>query len=150
MRIMLQAPVANLGFIGDIVTVKAGYARNFLIPRGLAIIANEKNTRQFQHQLMLVESKKKKALVAAQEVAAKVSNISITLEKPVGEEDRIFGTVTVMELVEEFQKLGLTFDRKQVKILEEIKKLGVYTGQVKVHPDVEVEFKIWVTSKVAT
>jgi large subunit ribosomal protein L9 len=147
MKVLLQANVSNLGHIGDLVNVKPGYARNFLMPRGLAIFADERNRKLFEHNLRIVEAKKAKVLTAAKELALQVGNMSLTLEKQVGKEDKIFGTVTTQELSEAFKKEGFEFDRKSISILEEVKKVGVYRAAVKLHPEVSAEFKIWVVAQ---
>ena len=147
MKILLQANVPNLGHVGDLVKVKPGYARNLLFPRGWAILADERNRKIFEHNMRIVEAKKAKVLVAAQELAAQVGNMSLTVQKPVGKEDKIFGTVTTVELVDAFKKEGFEIDRKSITILEDIKKVGVYRANVKLHPDVSAEFKIWVVAQ---
>jgi len=147
MHVLLQANVLNLGSIGELVKVKDGYARNYLFPRQLAILADKKNKKQFEHNLRSLEDKKRKALVEAQEQSILVNSISLTIQKLVGEEDRIFGTVTTQELVEAFKKEGYEFDRKNITVIDEIKKVGVYRGTVKLHPEVSAEFKIWVVAQ---
>jgi large subunit ribosomal protein L9 len=147
MKVLLQANVSNLGHIGDLVAVKPGYARNFLLPRGLAIFADERNRKLFDHNMRIVEAKKAKALTSAKDLAVQVGNMSLTLEKQVGKEDKIFGTVTNQELADAFKKEGFEFDRKAITILEEVKKVGVYRASVKLHPEVSAEFKIWVVAQ---
>lgn len=147
MQVLLQANVTNLGHIGELVTVKPGYGRNFLLPRGLAILADAKNKRAYEHQLRIVNHKRSKVLTAAQELATKVGAMSITIQKPVGEEDKIFGSVTHQELAEAFKAEGLEVDRKAISVLDDIKRVGVYRGAVKLHPEVSAEFKIWVVAK---
>ncbi len=144
MQVLLQANVSNLGHIGDMVKVKDGYARNYLLPRGLAILADKRNKKVFEHNLRVIDGKKAKALSFAQETASQIASMSLTVLKPVGEEDKIFGTVTTQELADNFKSQGFEFDRKVITILDEIKKVGVYRGAVKLHPDVSAEFKIWV------
>jgi large subunit ribosomal protein L9 len=150
MRVLLQSNVPNLGHIGDLVKVKSGYGRNFLIPRGFAILADERNRKQFEHNMRIVEAKKAKALSAAKEISVQVGNMSLTLHKPVGKEDKIFGTVTTQELADAFVKEGFEFDRKSITILDEIKKVGVYRASVRLHPEVSAEFKIWVVAENQT
>lgn len=148
-QVLLQDNVGNLGHIGDLVKVRAGFARNFLIPRGLAVFADESNRRLFEHQRRVVSAKKDKVLSVAKELSNQVSSISLTIQKPVGEEDKIFGAVTTQELADAFQTQGFEFDRRVISILDEIKKVGVYRGSVKLHPDVTAEFKIWVVAQGA-
>ena len=147
MLVLLQSNVANLGHIGDLVKVKPGYARNFLFPRKFAILADERNKKALQHQLALADMTKKKALDAAKELAAQIASVSLTIQKPVGEEDKIFGSVTTTELSEAFKGEGFEFDRRSISILDDIKRVGVYRGSVKLHPEVAAEFKIWVVAQ---
>lgn len=147
MRVLLQQNVPSLGLIGELVKVKPGYARNFLFPRQLAILANEGKKRELEHNLRAVEAKKLKALTAAKELATQIGSVSLTIQKPVGEEDKIFGSVTTAELMDAFKNEGHEFDRRNITIIDDIKRLGVYKGSVKLHPDVSAEFKIWVVAK---
>lgn len=147
MQVLLQQNVPNLGHIGDLVKVKPGYARNFLFPRKLAILADARNKSQLDHQLRLAELGKAKALSTAQELATQIASVSLTVQKPVGEEDKIFGTVTTQELADAFKVEGYDFDRRSITILDEIKRVGVYRGSVKLHPEVAAEFKIWVVAQ---
>lgn len=147
MLVLLQSNVPNLGHIGDLVKVKPGYARNYLFPRGLAQLADERNKKQLEHNLRLAEVKKQKALTTAKELAQQISSVSLTIQKPVGEEDKIFGTVTTQELADAFKAEGFEFDRRSISILDEIKRVGVYRGSVKIHPEVAAEFKVWVVAQ---
>ena len=147
MLVLLQSNVSNLGHIGDLVKVKPGFARNYLLPRKFAIPANEGNKRELEHNLRLAEQKKLKALTAAQELANQIGSVSLTIQKQVGEEDKIFGSVTNQELADAFKAEGYDFERRLITILDEIKKVGVYRGAVKLHPEVSAEFKIWVVAQ---
>jgi large subunit ribosomal protein L9 len=145
--VLLQKDVPNLGQIGDLVKVKSGFARNFLYPNGLAVLADQRNKKNYDHQKNLAEIKKQKSLAAAQELAAVIKTLSLTIHKPVGEEDKIFGTVTTAELAAAFLVAGYEVDRKQISILDDIKRVGVYKGSVKLHPEVNAEFNIWVVAQ---
>jgi len=147
MQVLLQQNVPNLGHIGDLVKVKPGYARNFLFPRRLAILADARNKAQLEHQLGLAELGKTKALASAKELATQIGSVSLTVQKAVGEEDKIFGTVTTQELADAFKAEGYEFDRRVISILDDIKRVGVYRGSVKLHPEVAAEFKIWVVAQ---
>lgn len=147
MMVLLQSNVANLGHIGEMVRVKPGYARNYLLPRGLAVQADARNKKQLDHQLRLAEVKKKKVLDEARELAARVTAVSVTIQKPVGEEDKIFGSVTTQELAEAFAQEGIALDKRAISIKEDIKKVGVFQGSVKLHPEVSSDFKIWVVAQ---
>ena len=146
-KLILNQDVPSLGTIGEIVNVKGGYARNYLIPRGLGLLANEKNKAALGHQLRILEKKRAKLLGEAKKLASAIEKTSVTVSKQVGEEEKIFGTVTTAELAELIAKEGLKVDKKDITILEEIKKVGVYTAQVKLHSDVVAKFKVWVVAQ---
>jgi large subunit ribosomal protein L9 len=147
MLVLLQANVPNLGQIGDLVKVKSGFARNFLFPRELAVLADERNKKLLDHQRRQAAAKKQKDLGIANELAAKISSLSLTIQKPVGEEDKIFGTVTTQDLSDAFRVAGHEIDRRMITILDEIKLVGVYKGAVKLHPEVTAQFNIWVVAQ---
>ena len=147
MKVLLQKSVANLGPTGELVNVKPGYARNFLIPNGLAVVANEKNKKHFTHVKRITEFNKKKELESAQSFAKTLSSLSLTISKAVGEGEKIFGSVTTLELAHEFAKLGHKIEKKNITVKDDIKRVGVYKGSVKVHPEVDAEFNIWVVAQ---
>ena len=146
MRLILNQDVASLGQMGDIVTVKNGYGRNYLLPRGLAILANEANEAALKHNLRILEKKKEVALGEAKKLAATIEKTSVTISKQVGEDERIFGTVTTAELEEQLTAEGLEISKKDIHLTEEIKKVGVYTAELKLHPEVSAKFKVWVVA----
>lgn len=145
--VLLEKDVPDLGQIGDLVRVKSGFARNYLYPQGLAVLADKTNKKKFEHLQKLADIKKQKALLAAQELATVISALSLTIQKPVGEEDKIFGTVTTAELAEAFLAVGHKIDRKLITISDDIKRVGVYKGTVKLHPEVTAQFNIWVVAQ---
>ena len=147
MKVILSQDVDHLGTIGDIVNVRNGYARNFLLPRGLATVANESNKKALDHQLRVLERRREKALKAAKALGATVEKTSLTVTKQVGEDERIFGSVTTAELEELLKAEGLDVAKKDITILDEIKKVGVYTAQIKLHPEVTPKFKVWVVAQ---
>ncbi|HET9238773.1 MAG TPA: 50S ribosomal protein L9 [Oligoflexus sp.] len=146
MRLILSQNVENLGRIGDLVKVKNGYARNFLIPRGLAVVANEGNQASLNHQIRLLEKKKALILGEAKKQAGLIEKISVTVTKQVGEDEKIFGSVTTAELEELLAAEGVKVSKKDIKLTEEIKKVGVYSAEVRVHPEVVAKFKVWVVA----
>ena len=146
MKLILTHEVSSLGSIGDIVNVRNGYARNFLLPRGLAAVAHEENKAALAHQKRILDKKREQLLAAAKELGAKIEKTSVTVTKQVGEDEKIFGTVTVAELEAQLQAEGLNVSKKDITILEEIKKVGVYTAQVKLHGEVVPKFKVWVVA----
>ena len=146
MKLILSQNVENLGRIGDLVRVKNGYARNYLIPRGLGLVANEGNQSALNNQIRLLEKKKAVILGEAKKSAANIEKISVTVTKQVGEDERIFGSVTTSELEELLALEGVQISKKDIKLTEEIKKVGVYTAEIKLHPEVTAKFKIWVVA----
>lgn len=147
MRVILTQDVGNLGSIGDVVNVRNGYARNFLLPRNLASVANEANKAMLAHQKRVLDKRRAKVLGAAKELAASIEKTSVTVTKQVGEDEKIFGTVTAQELEALLQAEGLNVSKKDITILEEIKKVGVYQAQVKLHSEVSAKFKVWVVAQ---
>src|SRR5690606_20130025 len=126
--------------------VRDGYARNFLLPRGYASLANESNQKALAHHKRVLDKRRTKVLGAAKEVAASIEKTSVTVTKQVGEDEKIFGSVTTQELEELLVAENIKISRKDISILEEIKKVGVYSAQVKVHPEVTAKFKVWVVA----
>ncbi len=149
MRVILTEDVKTLGSIGDVMNVKDGYARNYLIPRSLAKVANEANRKELEHNKRVLERRKQKVLAAFKAIAAKIERVTVTVTKPVGEDERIFGTVTSAELEELLAKEGLEVSRKDIKLAEEVKKVGVYTADVKLHSEVSAKFKVWVVAQAS-
>ena len=147
MRVILNHDVQALGSIGEIVNVKNGYARNFLIPRGLAAVANESNEAQLKHHRRQLDKKKAQLLNEAKTLAAAIEKTSITVYKQVGEDERIFGSVTHAELEALLNQEGIKVSKRDISVTEDIKKVGVYQGQVKLHPEVSAKFKIWVVAQ---
>ncbi|MBQ48449.1 MAG: 50S ribosomal protein L9 [Zetaproteobacteria bacterium] len=147
MKVILSQNVPSLGGIGDIVKVKDGYARNFLLPRGLGVLANERNKSELDHQLRVLEKRKNEVLLEAKKLAANIEKTSVTVTKQVGEEEKIFGSVTTAELEELLVAEGLKISKKDISMTEEVKKVGVYTAEVKLHPEVVAKFKVWVVAQ---
>lgn len=147
MRVILNHDVQALGHIGEIVNVRNGYARNFLLPRGLASLANESNEAQLKHHRRQLDKKKAQLLGEAKTLAAAIEKTSVTVYKQVGEDERIFGSVTTAELETLLGQEGIKVSKKDITVTDEIKKVGVYHGQVKLHPEVTAKFKIWVVAQ---
>src|SRR5512144_3168750 len=145
MKVILKENVEHLGHIGDIVKVAPGYARNFLLPKGFALLANEKNTKALAHAKRQLEYKKNKMLEGAKGLAAKIEAITLTLVHNAGEEGKLFGSVTNMELAEQLKAQGVEIDRKKIVLSDPIKQLGEYSITVKVHPEVSANLKVVVS-----
>jgi len=147
LQVILNENVPNLGTVGDIVEVSGGYARNFLLPRNLAMLANTRNVKQLEHTKRLVEKKRVAAISSAQSLADKLKDISVTISKQVGEEDKLFGSVTNRDIEDALHKEGLQIDRRSIVVGQPIKKLGVYNVDVKLHANLTTELKVWVVAE---
>ena len=147
MKVILNQDVSTLGHIGEIVNVRNGYARNYLLPRGIAGMANEANEAALKHHRRILDKKKAQLLAEAKALAAQIEKIAVTVYKQTGEDERIFGSVTTAELEELLNQEGHKVSRRDISLVEEIKKVGVYHGQVKLHSEVTAKFKVWVVAK---
>lgn len=146
MKVILKENIDTLGQIGDIVKVAPGYARNYLLPKGLAIEATEKNAKALEHAKRQLAYKKNKALEAAKLLAGKLEAVTVALSHQAGEEGKLFGSVTTMEIAAFLKQQGLEVDRKKMVLAEPIKQLGEYTVPVKIHPEVTANLKVQVSA----
>ncbi len=144
MRVILIKDFENLGKTGETIDVKSGYARNYLIPQGIALIANSAGLKKIQEQVRLKELRNKKALQKAQELADKLSSLSLTIPVQVGEEDRVFGAVTSQMIADQLHEKGYEIDKRHILLDEPIKALGIFEIPVKLLPDVTATVKLWV------
>jgi len=145
MKVILKENIENLGHIGDIVKVAPGYARNYLLPKGFALEATTKNAKALDHAKKHLEYKKNKVLEQARVLAAKIEGLALNLSHQAGEEGKLFGAVTNMELAEQMKALGIEIDRKKIILAEPIKHLGEFTATVKIHPEVNATLKVTVS-----
>ena len=144
MQVILCKDVEKLGLQGDTITVKPGYAINFLIPRGLVFPATPHNLRRIAEEKKREEKKREKAAKEAALLAAKLNETSCTISVQAGEEDKLFGSVTREDIEEALKAKGINVDRKHIELEETIKKLGVYRVPIRLHPEVAAEIKVWV------
>lgn len=142
MKVILKENIETLGHIGDIVKVAPGYARNYLIPKGFAIEATTRNAKALEHAKRQMEYKKNKVKEQASNLAAKLEALTIVLTHQAGEGDKLFGSVTNMELGDYLKEQGFEIDRKKIVLAEPIKHLGEFTATVKIHPEVNATLKI--------
>ena len=142
MKVILKQNVPSLGKAGDLVKVNDGYARNLLIPKGLAIEANEKNIKTFEHDKKNILQKAEKEQKAAQDQAAKLSKVTITIARKVGDQDKIFGSVTSKDIESALQEKGFDIDKKMIVHDEQIKSLGEFKVKIKFHSGIEAELKL--------
>ncbi|MFO7654770.1 MAG: 50S ribosomal protein L9 [Candidatus Krumholzibacteriia bacterium] len=147
MEVILTARVENVGDMGEVVNVARGYARNFLIPRGLAVVASKGARKQVAEQVALERKRDDDLRSTAEKVARKYADreLSVSFAVQAGEDDRLFGSVGVRDIAAALAEQGLEFEARQVLLDEPIKQLGVYTVPVKLHQAVEVPVKVWVT-----
>ncbi|HHL73421.1 MAG TPA: 50S ribosomal protein L9 [Bacteroidetes bacterium] len=147
MKIILKKKYENLGDIGEVVTVKGGFARNFLIPQGIAIPATKQNMRVIEFEKERLLAAEKRLIREAEELKAKLDTISVTAEVQVGEEDKVFGSVTSQNIADLVAAKGFELDRRKIQLDEPIKALGVYEVPVKLHSEVEAKIKVWVVKQ---
>ena len=144
MDVILMQSVDNLGEMGDTVSVARGYARNFLVPKGLAVLATEGHRKLVVEHMKLEAKRDDLRKASAEELAAKLGELSCTITVQAGEDDKLFGSVGPRDIAEALKIDGGEFDYKQIVLTEAIKQLGVYTVPVKLHAEVEVNAKVWV------
>jgi large subunit ribosomal protein L9 len=144
MEIILRQAVDSLGHTGDIVKVSAGYARNFLLPRGLAYEATPGNKKRLEQERVRLEAAEGERRGKASELATRVEQVSLTFSARVGEEGKLFGSVTAADIAHELEKQGLHIEKRQIDLHEPIKALGVYRVPVRLHADVKPEVRVWV------
>ncbi|GAB4346113.1 MAG: 50S ribosomal protein L9 [Candidatus Abyssubacteria bacterium] len=144
MKVVLREDIRNLGKPGDVIEVKDGYARNYLIPRKLAVQADEGNLRRVEHEKKVLRDRKEKELKEARVLADKIGKASCTIPVQVGEEDKIFGSVTTKDIAECLGKEGIEVDKKTIQLDEPIRSLGVFSVPIRLKPEVEAKLKVWV------
>jgi large subunit ribosomal protein L9 len=144
MKIILRQDHEKLGKIGDIVEVKNGYARNYLIPRKIAAEVTEGNLRALEEEKRQRAERQKKELHHAQKIAAQLEKTSITLKAKVGEDEKLFGSITSQHISEALAEKGISIDKRIIELEEPIKALGIYTVNVKLHSEVSGKVKVWV------
>jgi large subunit ribosomal protein L9 len=144
MKVILKKAVSNLGDAGEVVSVKPGFGRNYLIPQGLAYLASEANMRRLEQERALLEERSKKDFLEARRRASQLQDVSIVFEARAGDDGKLFGSVTRADIAEKIQERGLDFelDRRIVMLEEPIKALGVTTVPVHLHADVNVDVEV--------
>lgn len=147
MEIILLENVSNLGKRGDTVRVKPGFARNYLFPRKMAIMASDANKRAFTEGEKVRSRRDVVEMRSAQEQAAKLADASVTITVKVGEDDRLYGSVSNADIAKELESQGYSIDKRHVLLEEPIKKIGVYTVDVKLHREVVVPIRVWVVKQ---
>ncbi|MEC4685483.1 MAG: 50S ribosomal protein L9 [Nitrospirota bacterium] len=144
MKIILREDVETLGNMGDIVTVKKGFARNYLLPRNLAVEANPRNIKEFEHHKRIIQEKANKVRNAAQILAEKIASKPVVIKAKAGEEDKLFGSVTNIDIQKVLKEYGFDIEKRKIILEEPIKRLGEYTVKVKFHPEVSANLTVQV------
>lgn len=147
MDIILLEDVENLGKIGDLVKVADGYARNFLIPKKLALQATKRNVGELEHKKQIAEAKRRTDMKNAEAIAQRLESLKITIPAKVGEEDKLFGSVTRRNIADAIVKEGVDVDRKNILLEEPIKSAGVFDVEVKVHQETHAKIRVWVVAE---
>lgn len=147
MKVILKEDLPKLGKTGDIVTVSDGYGRNYLLPRGLADLASSRSLKEVEHQKKVIQARLERQRHESQDLARRLETVTCTLARRVGEEDKLFGSVTARDIEKALQCHGIVVDRRKILLEEPIKKLGEYTVQVKLHPGVTGMVKVNVVAE---
>ena len=149
MQVILKEDVASLGRSGELVWVKPGYGRNYLIPQGLALVATRRNVTRLEHERKQVELHALKLRQDAEGIARKIAGVTLQLERSIGEGDKMFGSVTGRDIAEALAAEELKVDHRKIQLDEPIKALGQYTVDGKLARDVTAQVKVWVVAKQA-
>ena len=147
MKVILRKNHASLGNMGDLVDVKAGYARNYLIPHDVAYVASESAMRTLEQEKKQYERRQSKAQIEAEKRAVELGKLSVTIAMQVGEEEKLFGAVTSQMIADALKQHGAEVDRRSIMLDEPIKALGIYEVPVKLHTNVTATVKVWVVSQ---
>jgi large subunit ribosomal protein L9 len=142
MKVILTQDMESLGLGGEIVNVAKGYARNYLIPRGMALEATEQNIKLTEMQRKNIEIKRIKAKEDALKIKERLSGVVVTIAQKVGEEDKLYGSVTTMDIADRLEKQGITVERRRIVLEKPIKSLGEFPVTVKLHPEVAAAIKV--------
>ncbi len=147
MKVILTEDVKNLGYMGEVVEVAAGYGRNYLIRAGLAHLADERNLEALEHQKKVAADKRRKLLKDAETLKGRIESLSVTLKAKAGEQDQLFGSVTNKDVAEALAEEGIVVNRRSIVIEEPIKSLGLFNLPVKLPEGVEAKLKVWVVKE---
>ncbi|MCB0281202.1 MAG: 50S ribosomal protein L9 [Calditrichae bacterium] len=147
MKVLLREDYKGLGEAGAVVKVKDGFARNFLIPQGIAYIATDQNQKRYENDLKQQSWRTERDKHKAEELAKTLENVSCTISVQVGEEDKLFGSVTAQNIADNLAEQGYKIDRRKIQLDEPIKSLGIYSVGIKLHQDVDASVKVWVVKE---
>jgi large subunit ribosomal protein L9 len=144
MKVILKAEVKDLGRMGEVVNVKDGFARNYLVPQGLAAEANTKNVKALEHETKKIQEMAKKVKSGASGLAEQIAAAKVTIKAKAGEEEKLFGSVTSMDIADALKAEGIEIDKKKIHLDEPIKRLGEYMVTIKLHSEVSAQLNVQV------
>ncbi len=147
MEIILRADVQHLGKIGEVVKVKDGYARNYLLPQGLAYPATEANKKKITYEGERLSKQQAAEKSAAETEATRLADVHLTFEVKVGEEEKLYGSVTSSDIQRKLAELGIQVDKRKIDLAEPIRELGEYNVGIKIHPEVRPEVRVTVVKE---
>jgi len=147
MEVVLREDIENLGHMGDVVKVKDGYARNYLLPRGLVVLANNKNLKALEHEQRMIGQRRERLTKEAQGISDKLAGVSLEFTAKVGEEGRLFGSVTTMDIEKALKEQGFEVERRRIVLDAPIKNVGDYEVPIRLRPEVMPSIKVKVMSE---
>jgi len=147
MQVILTQDVANVGKAGELVTVKPGFGRNYLVPQGFAVSATVHNKTRLDHEKAQIERRVAKEKAEANDIATKLSGMTLQFERKVGEDEKLFGSVTNRDIAEQLKRAGIELDHRSIALDQPVKALGKYEVPVKLAAGVTASLKYWVVSK---
>jgi large subunit ribosomal protein L9 len=147
MQIILTRDVENLGKAGELVSVRPGYGRNFLVPRGYAVTASVRNKNRLDHEKAVIERRVAKERATADELAGRINGMTLQFERMVGEDEKLFGSVTSRDITEQLKKANVEIDHRWIELDQPVKALGKYEVPVRLAAGVVAQLKFWVVGK---
>ena len=146
-KLILLQDVEKLGKSGEVISVKDGYARNYFFPKGLALLATEQNLKAVEVEKKRMAEAQQKEKLEAQQLAERISRISCTIAVEVGRDDKLFGSVTSIDIQKALEAEGIVVDKKKIDLKEHINQIGIYSVPIRLHPEVTANLKLWVVKK---
>jgi large subunit ribosomal protein L9 len=144
MKVILKEDVKSIGSMGQIADVSDGFARNYLVPRGLAVEANVKNIRSLEHEKKVIQEKARKVKNSVQDLANRLANMTVVIKTKAGEEGKLFGSVTTMDIAEQLKNQGIEIDKKKISLDEPIKRLGTFAVNLRLHSEITAQVNVQV------
>ncbi len=147
MEVILKKDIEKLGKAGEVVSVKDGYARNFLLPQGLGLPASTANLKIIEQEREKTALRRQKEKEQAQKLAEKISAVSCTITAQAGEGGKLYGSITNQDIAQAYQAEGIEIDRRKIELSQPIKEVGVFKIEIKLHPEVTAQAKVWVVKE---